>query len=372
MNQKISTETFPPSLTVAFVEQAGGVTVYVETRSGPPQIIFNAATDFQPGDGYRWYRAFSLAFAAALGWSPALRDGLGVKRRSCRRTEKGEDGVRAQMIEEYLIANLFLDTQWLEGGSMPSGELIEEMQNASSGLEVADRSAEDWQRALLLGRQIYSFLRSAGDSILEVRLGQAAFDAYPIRSSYQKQAPVAGMAEAVPTFSSDECLEFYLAETKPSVVGLFRTLPKGGVVNTGSKAEEWSLNPADGFRWHDVFHLVNLARLGWSPVALSVLDSAPPAANLLRFELLEELIIARAYTALVNSQDILHVAGMARRLCLAQAKVDISEERWAAAFEESWKIIGLAKQSQGGFVTVDCPNRSIAFSPGHTVTVRPH
>lgn len=57
---------------------------------------------FEP-DGYRFHDVMHLASAACLGWSPVLRDLMGIKRASCPDTKQAQDGGRSAVVEELVI-----------------------------------------------------------------------------------------------------------------------------------------------------------------------------------------------------------------------------------------------------------------------------
>lgn len=357
-------EHFPKNTTIAFIDEGCGVGLYVDARSGPPRRIVGTATDCRRDDGYRWYHAFSVAFATCLGWSPILRDAMGLKRRGRRELEKGEDGVRAQMIEEYVIALLICEAGWIDGIAPLSDDLLLEIEAAVRGLEVATATRQEWSHAIESGRSLWQALRKSGrgfavlDTIgrtLTVEEFNFATASAVVIESYQKP-------RGFKRVHLDEVLEFVLIEVKPGVAELFRPLRNGGWVNVGSKAEEWSRDPCDGFRWHDAFHLANLALLCWSPVASSMLGFA---SSDLRPQLLEEAIIARAYRAFLNdsADGVRALAETADRLCVALGNLNIGAASWEQALWRGWELTRCLNENSGSVVRVDQSLRAITLEP---------
>lgn len=357
-------ESFPRNITIAFVDEGYRVSLYVDTRSGPPRQILGTAADCRHEDGYRWYQAFSVAFVTCLGWSPILRDAMGLKRRGRRELEKGEDGVRAQMIEEYVIALLISDVEWVDGVAPLSDDLLSEIEAAVRGLEVDATTRPEWLHAIETGRRLWKALRQRGRSLvlldtIESNLTVREFNASTGRSvaleSYQKPL-------GFERVDLDEMLELVLIEVKPGVAELFRPLREGGWVNIGSKAEEWSRDLSDGFRWHDAFHLVNLTLLSWSPVAASMLGLT---TSDLRPQLLEEAIIARAYRAFLDgsADGIRTVAETADRLCGVLGNLNIGAASWEAALWKGWELTRYLNEHSGSMIRIDQSLRAITLEP---------
>jgi len=164
------TERLPRRLSVRFDErlierhgeQVPTVTVRVLDGAGEPigdPLDDNSAHD----DDYRYHDVFHLAHLAVIGWSPVLRATLRPKRkRRSTRQDRIEDGGRAIAIEEGLTATVFsearLHSYFATADRVPL-DLLKLCRRLTSGLEVADRSAGDWQRAILAGYGVFHELR---------------------------------------------------------------------------------------------------------------------------------------------------------------------------------------------------------------------
>lgn len=132
------------------------------TRLGKP--CGNELTDNSfDEDGYRFHDAFHLAYASVLRWSPVARKLLGCKRRSQPRIDEVQDGGRAIVIEEGIAAYVFDYARrhdFLETVDRVDTGLLRTIRSMVSGLEVASRSARDWERAILDGYRVWRQLRA--------------------------------------------------------------------------------------------------------------------------------------------------------------------------------------------------------------------
>ncbi|NJM20285.1 MAG: nucleoside triphosphate pyrophosphohydrolase family protein [Richelia sp. RM2_1_2] len=114
-------------------------------------------------DGYRFHDIFHLSYAAILGWSPVLRSNLKCnevkrKRKSNPRVDEVEDGGRAIAIEEGISALVFAyakDHNFLEGLPAVDYQLLKTIKNMTSHLEVSQCSLNDWQKAILMGYDVW-------------------------------------------------------------------------------------------------------------------------------------------------------------------------------------------------------------------------
>ncbi len=112
-------------------------------------------------DAYRFHDAIHLGFMAVLGWSPAMRSLLRVKRRSSPETDECEDGARAIFAEEGLAAVLSRLAPARAGFLTPAsidGDVIEVARAAATGLEAQAVPGWAWQAAIHQGFRAMSQL----------------------------------------------------------------------------------------------------------------------------------------------------------------------------------------------------------------------
>lgn len=156
-------ETFDGATRVRMQEASSGV------PAGDP-LCDNTYDD----DGYRFHDVIHLALAAYLGWSPVLRKLLRSSGRLVSRTpetvDDAEDGGRAQVVEEAIVAAAFVyaeDHEYLDGATTVGQQLLRHIARMTRKLEVSDRSAWEWDRALLSGFAVWRELtRNGGGCVI--------------------------------------------------------------------------------------------------------------------------------------------------------------------------------------------------------------
>lgn len=120
-------------------------------------------------DGYRYHDILHLVFGACLGWSPVWRKLLrnrkenGISKRFPAEVDDAEDGGRAQVIEEAIIAASYAyaaDHGYLEGLSSVDWHLLRHIKQLTGNLEVKNVTAKEWNDALVRGFEIWRMLRT--------------------------------------------------------------------------------------------------------------------------------------------------------------------------------------------------------------------
>lgn len=109
-------------------------------------------------DGYRFHDVFHLACVAVLGWSPVSRRNLGLKRKSNPEVDEVEDGGRAIVTEEGVSALVFAyaaDHKLLQGVKSLDYDLLKALRIMTAKFEVAVCTTGEWERAILLGYQVW-------------------------------------------------------------------------------------------------------------------------------------------------------------------------------------------------------------------------
>jgi len=185
---------FQAAITAA---QSAGVSRRVCHRTGthteqlPEQIDYEFTTSIRPHDGrpitivraggtqlgdpltdaaheadyYRLHDVFHLSYATLLGWSPVTRALLKRKRRSDPRLDENEDGGRAIVIEEGIVALVFSHAakrDFLRGHTHIEPCVLDHIREMTAPLEVSTRTAQDWEHTILTGMRLWRQLRSHG------------------------------------------------------------------------------------------------------------------------------------------------------------------------------------------------------------------
>jgi hypothetical protein len=115
-------------------------------------------------DGYRFHDVFHLAHGAVLGWSPCLRRMLKVKRKSDATMDEVEDGARAIVLEETIVALIFeyCSSRAWQPDLSGSDDLIGTVQRLTSHLECAACAPDAWRQAIQDGADAWRTLRRTG------------------------------------------------------------------------------------------------------------------------------------------------------------------------------------------------------------------
>lgn len=148
-----ATEQLPRSTSVRFAEESVDGRVKVRLYGPDGDALGDPLTDnAYDDDGYRFHDVFHLTYAAMLGWSPITRFFFNVKRDSDAQVREVEDGGRATVIEEAVSAFVFdyaRNERFLEGVKHVDFSLLTTIRRLVSRLEVADRTAHEWERTIL-------------------------------------------------------------------------------------------------------------------------------------------------------------------------------------------------------------------------------
>lgn len=135
-------------------------------------------------DGYRYHDALHLAFDACLGWSPILRKLLRVQgrveHRKPEQVDEVEDGGRAQVIEEAIVAAVYVyaaDHDFLDGVAAVDWQLLRHIKHLTANVEVSDRTTWEWNATLLQGFAVWRKLRENGGGVVrgDLRAGTIEF-----------------------------------------------------------------------------------------------------------------------------------------------------------------------------------------------------
>lgn len=105
-------------------------------------------------DGYRFHDVFHFSYAAVLGWSPVTRSMLRCKRKSHPLVDEVEDGGRAGVIEEGIVALVFEYARhhgMLARVRTIDSHLLSTIKVMTSHLEVSQRTSGEWEQAIFQG-----------------------------------------------------------------------------------------------------------------------------------------------------------------------------------------------------------------------------
>jgi NTP pyrophosphatase (non-canonical NTP hydrolase) len=172
-------ERLPRRFEVELVDVEGDarqhVRVLIDSNRFGAELTDNA---YDP-DGYRFHDVFHFAYAAVLGWSPVTRALLRRKRKSNPLLDEVEDGGRAAVIEEGVVALAFDYARrhhMLEGVNVLDFQLLRTIKDMTSHLEVRQCTTGEWEQAILLGFKVWRAVLGARGGRIAVDLDQHRID----------------------------------------------------------------------------------------------------------------------------------------------------------------------------------------------------
>lgn len=174
-------ERFPKTVLVEFTDTEGPNAVSWLSVAGVKVdgVPFGDPVDdnSRKEDGYRYHDILHFAFAAYLDWSPVVRKLVQKKRKSNLHVDKFDDGARARDTEEA-VANLIhhsaRDNNYFENAKRLDSKLLADIQALVIDLEVRDRTAREWEQAILAAYGVFSKLRQHRGGIVEVDFHEPA------------------------------------------------------------------------------------------------------------------------------------------------------------------------------------------------------
>ena len=170
---------FPPSeqlprlLSVRIYEAETGGKAQMQVQPDGKLIGDTLTDNAYADDGYRFHDVMHLANMAVLGWSPVMRDLLGRKRKSQSKVDEVEDGARAAILEELIIAFIYsnaTERRHYEGIRHLDSEMLSNIKRLVGHLEVRVRRTRDWERAILKGYGAFRYLLKNREAVLELDL----------------------------------------------------------------------------------------------------------------------------------------------------------------------------------------------------------
>ena len=133
------------------------------------RLTDNSASD----DGYRFHDVFHFANAAVLGWSPVVRSILKRKRKSNKNIDEKEDGARASIIEEAVVAINFdyaKNNAFFKLNRRIESSHFKVIKSLVSQLEVNKCIHAEWQSAVIQGTKMFDKLKKYSGGIIVVDL----------------------------------------------------------------------------------------------------------------------------------------------------------------------------------------------------------
>lgn len=177
-------ERLPRQLEVRITEVIDGDSKKMKAFVRDKQIGNDLTDNAYTPDGYRFHDIFHLSYAAILGWSPVTRMLLGCKRKSNLRVDEVEDGGRAKAIEEGIAAVVFEYAEshaFLKDVMAIDYDLLKLIKKLTSRLEVNQCSVGDWERAILMGYEVWRSIEAnkGGRILLDLDAQKISYQSVP-------------------------------------------------------------------------------------------------------------------------------------------------------------------------------------------------
>lgn len=153
-----NSERLPRRFIVDIINLIDGGTQKMKAFINGKQVGDDLTDNAYANDGYRFHDVFHFAYAAVLRWSPVTRRNLKCKRKSKPLVDEVEDGGRAAAIEEGICAIVFdyaKQHDFLDGVSELDCHLLRTVMSITSHLEVSQCTVADWEKAILMGYEVW-------------------------------------------------------------------------------------------------------------------------------------------------------------------------------------------------------------------------
>jgi len=166
-------EQLPRSIYIHIFESEKGKRAHMEIH--PDAIpLGNPLTDnAYDDDGYRFHDVMHLATMAVLGWSPVIRALLKRKRKSQPKIDEVEDGARAIILEELVVAFVYgnaKERKYYQNIKHLDSEILSTIKRIVSHLEVGTRKTKDWEDAIFQGYAAFRYLLQKREAVLHLDL----------------------------------------------------------------------------------------------------------------------------------------------------------------------------------------------------------
>jgi len=163
-------EQLPKRIRIRVHEHESGKRARMSLEDGTPlgdPLTDNAYED----DGYRFHDVLHFGHYAVLGWSPVIRALLKRKRKSNPQADEVEDGARAMILEELIVAFIYSNARerkYYAGVRHVDTELLTTVKRLVAHLQVKTRRGKDWEEAILKGYAAFRHMISARDATFEL------------------------------------------------------------------------------------------------------------------------------------------------------------------------------------------------------------
>lgn len=168
-----STEQLPRSLKIRIFESEKGKRAHMELHPDNVPLGAPLTDNAYDDDGYRFHDVMHLANMAVLGWSPVIRSLLKSKRKSQPKIDEVEDGARAIILEELIVAFAYgnaKERMYYKDIKHLDSEMLSTVKRIVRHLEVGVRRTKDWEDAIFQGYAAFRHLLEKREAVLHLDL----------------------------------------------------------------------------------------------------------------------------------------------------------------------------------------------------------
>jgi len=151
-------QSFPRRFEVELRKEVQGGQDKVQPYLNGEKIGDGLTDNYPEDDGYRFHDTFHFAYVAVLGWSPVIRALMKRKRKDDKQYDEVEDGGRATVIDEAIVALVFNYARghnFFKETSTVDSQLLKTIKSMTSHLEVKERTTGDWEKAIIAGFSVW-------------------------------------------------------------------------------------------------------------------------------------------------------------------------------------------------------------------------
>jgi NTP pyrophosphatase (non-canonical NTP hydrolase) len=164
-------EQLPRLLKIHVLESKDDKRAYMKILPDGAQLGDPLTDNAYDDDGYRFHDVMHLANLAVLGWSPVIRSLLKLKRKSQPKIDEVEDGARAIVLEELVVAFVYgnaKERKYYQGVKHLDSEMLSTIKRIVRHLEVGTRKTMDWEDAIFQGYAVFRHLLEKREAVLQV------------------------------------------------------------------------------------------------------------------------------------------------------------------------------------------------------------
>ena len=164
-------EQLPRLLKIHVLESKDDKRAYMKILPDGAQLGDPLTDNAYDDDGYRFHDVMHLANLAVLGWSPVIRSLLKLKRKSQPKIDEVEDGARAIVLEELVVAFVYgnaRERKYYQGVKHLDSEMLFNHQAHRSPSRSWYTKTMDWEDAIFQGYAVFRHLLERREAVLQV------------------------------------------------------------------------------------------------------------------------------------------------------------------------------------------------------------